>query len=190
MNVGHGKRPSTTLDVAGKRVLVRVDFNVPLGRMAAGRRDDTRIRAALPTIEAAARARRRGRAVSRTWGGPRAVEPELSLEPVGRAAGGAARAPRCAGARLSSAPRSRRWPRAWGRATCCCSRTCASTPERRSNDPELAASLAALGDLYVNDAFGAAHRAHASTAGVARAAARRRPACCWSASSTSCLGVR
>ena len=55
-----------------------------------------------------------------------------------------------------------------GRARSSCSRTCASTPKRRANDPAFASTLASYADVYVNDAFGTAHRAHASTVGIAK----------------------
>ena len=64
----------------------------------------------------------------------------------------------------------------WRTATCCCWRTCASTSARRRTTPSFCAELAALGELYVNDAFGTAHRAHASTAGVAGLPALPMPA--------------
>jgi phosphoglycerate kinase len=139
----HRPRSVESADVAGKRVLVRVDFNVPLedGRVA----DDTRIRAALPTIELLLE-RGAGEVVLMSHlGRPRGPDPALALAPVE--------------ARLRELLPDQRI------------RLLENTrfdPRETANDPELAAELAAHGDIYVNDAFGSAHRAHASTEGVAR----------------------
>jgi phosphoglycerate kinase len=144
------------LDVEGKRVLLRVDFNVPLedGRIT----DDARIRAALPTIEAL---RERGARLllAAHLGRPKDREPELSLRPAAERLSelldGAA--VELAGS-LDEVPdgdivmlENVRYEKG-----------------ETKNDPELAKRYAALADVYVNDAFGAAHRAHASTEGVAR----------------------
>jgi len=138
----HRPRSVRDADVAGKRVLVRVDFNVPLegGRVA----DDTRIRAALPTL---ALLLDRGAAevvLMSHLGRPKGEDPAFSLEPVR--------------ARLRELlPNDR-------------VRLLENTrfePGETKNDPDLARRFAAHGDLYVNDAFGSAHRAHASTEGVA-----------------------
>jgi phosphoglycerate kinase len=163
--VSFAKASVRDADVAGKRVLVRVDFNVPLddGRVA----DDTRIRAALPTIELL---RERGAAVVLVshLGRPKGeVVPELSMEPVG------ARLSELLGGALV-----RQAPAVVGEDV----ETMASglhageilllenvrfEPGETDDDPILAEALARLADVYVDDAFGAAHRAHASTAGVA-----------------------
>ena len=151
-------------EVAGKRVLVRVDFNVPLdgGRVA----DDTRIRAALPTIESL---RERGASLVLVshLGRPKGqVVPELSMTAGRRAPGRAARRAGAAGAR-----RGRRRGQGdgggLGSGEVLLLENVRYEPGETENDPALAAQLAELADLYVNDAFGAAHRAHASTAGVA-----------------------
>jgi phosphoglycerate kinase len=151
-------------DVAGKRVLVRVDFNVPLdgGRVA----DDTRIRAALPTIELL---RERGAAlilVSHLGRPQGKVVPELSMKPVGE------RLAELLGAPVEQAPavvgeevETMAAGLAPGRVLLL--ENVRFEPGETENDPALAASLAGLADLYVDDAFGAAHRAHASTEGVA-----------------------
>lgn len=151
-------------EVAGKRVLVRVDFNVPLdgGRVA----DDTRIRAALPTIESL---RERGASLVLVshLGRPKGkVVRDLSMKAVGQHL-----------AELLDAP-VRQAPKVVGDKVKAMAEGLGSQdvmllenvrfePGETENDPELAEALASLADLYVNDAFGAAHRAHASTAGVA-----------------------
>ncbi len=138
------------LDVAGKRVLVRSDLNVPLdgGRVA----DDTRIRAAMPTVELLLE---RGAHVilCSHLGRPRGErKPELSLRPV------ADRVAELLGRSV-----------AFGEETgdLRMLENLRFDPREELNDPSLAAELASEADLYVNDAFGAAHRAHASTEGVA-----------------------
>ncbi len=161
------KRTLASLDagtIDGRRALVRVDFNVPLedGRVA----DDTRIRAALPTIRFL---RERGARVVLLshLGRPRgAPDPKYSLKPVIRTLESLLGAPVTFIADPTSdaaVAESRRLPRggvALAENTRC-------HPGEEKNDAALAARLAALGDLYVNDAFGSAHRAHASTEGVA-----------------------
>jgi phosphoglycerate kinase len=152
-------------DVAGRRVLVRVDFNVPLdgGRVA----DDTRIRAALPTIEML---RERGASVVLVshLGRPKGkVVPELSMQPVGERLsellGGVLvrQAPAVVGGDVET------MAEGLGAGDVLLLENVRFEPGETENDPALAASLAKLADLFVNDAFGAAHRAHASTAGVA-----------------------
>jgi phosphoglycerate kinase len=142
------------LDVDGKRVLVRVDFNVPLD----GDRitDDTRIRAALPTIE---RLRERGARLllAAHLGRPKDREPEFSLAPV------AARLGELLKTDVELAPDLDHVP---GGGVVMLENI-RYEPGETKNDPQLAQRLADLADAYVNDAFGAAHRAHASTEGVA-----------------------
>ena len=153
------------LDPAGRRVLVRVDFNVPMkdGRVT----DATRIERALPTIRALSERGARVILLSH-FGRPKGERrPELSLQPVAAALEAALGAPvafaaDCIGATAEAAV--------------------AELPEggvlllenlrfhagEEANDAAFAAALAALGDLYVDDAFSAAHRAHASVEALAR----------------------
>jgi phosphoglycerate kinase len=139
------------LDAAGKRVLVRSDLNVPLddGRVA----DDTRIRKALPTIELLLD---RGATVivCSHLGRPKGeYKPELSLRPV------ADRMAELLGREVAFGDE---------HGDLRLLENIRFDPREERNDPSLAEELATLGDAYVNDAFGAAHRAHASTVGVAK----------------------
>ncbi len=151
----------------GARVLARVDFNVPLSGDNGGRAvaDDTRIRAALPTIELL---RDRGAALVLVshLGRPEDREPELSMAPVAARLGellGAevATAPGVVGAEVEAAAE------ALGDGEVLLLENSRYEPGETKNDPELAEALARLGEVYVDDAFGAAHRAHATTHGVA-----------------------
>jgi phosphoglycerate kinase len=139
-------------DVAGKRVLVRVDFNVPLeeGRVA----DDTRIRAALPTLELLLERGARQIVLCSHLGRPKGEPDErYSLRPV------AARAGELLGREVAFDDLS---------PPVTLLENTRFQPGETTNDPALAADLASRADVYVNDAFGSAHRAHASTEGVAR----------------------
>jgi len=151
-------------DLGGKRVLVRVDFNVPLqdGVVA----DDTRIRAALPTLEELRR--RGGRLVLVSHlGRPKDREPGLSLAPVAQRLGELLDAP----VKLAPAVVGDDTSRAVDELSpgeVLLLENVRYEPGETKNDPDLAGALASLADVYVDDAFGAAHRAHASTDGVAR----------------------
>jgi phosphoglycerate kinase len=139
----HRPRSVREADVAGRRVLCRVDFNVPLedGRVA----DDTRIRAALPTIRLVLENGASELSLCSHLGRPKGVDPAFSLRPVEK--------------HLRTLLPDERV------------RVLENTrfhPGETANDPEYARELASHGDVYVNDAFGSAHRAHASTVGVAR----------------------
>jgi phosphoglycerate kinase len=148
------------LDVEGKRVFVRVDFNVPLSQQGQSLSrqitDDTRIRAALPTIE---RLRERGARLllAAHLGRPKDREPELSLKPVAERLGELLDAEVLLAPSLDEVPDGE----------LVMLENVRYEPGETKNDPELAKRYAALADVFVNDAFGAAHRAHASTVGVA-----------------------
>jgi phosphoglycerate kinase len=151
-------------EVEGRRVLARVDFNVPLaeGRVA----DDSRIRAALPTIELL---RERGAKLILVshLGRPDGPDPDLSLAPVAERLGeliaaDVRMAPGVVGPEVEALVGE------LGPSDVLMLENSRFEPGETSNDPELARGLAQLADLYVNDAFGAAHRAHATTQGIAQ----------------------
>ncbi|MFI5038424.1 MAG: phosphoglycerate kinase [Solirubrobacterales bacterium] len=157
------------LDVHGRRVLVRVDVNVPLDTDEGGKpvvADDTRVIAALPTIE---ELRKRGARLvlvshlGRPEGRP---EADLSLAPV------VERLRELTDAKVTLAPgvvgeEVKALTEALDDGEVLVLENVRFEPGETSNDPELAHALAELADVYVNDAFGVAHRAHASTEGVA-----------------------
>ncbi len=151
------------LDLKGKRVFMRVDFNVPLAPGGQEITSDKRIKAALPTIKYALE-QGAGLVLASHLGRPKGkVNPEMSLKPV------AARLSELLGKPVKMAP------------DCVGPEVEAMLPapgevlllenlryhaEEEKNAPEFAQQLAKLGDVYVNDAFGTAHRAHASTEGI------------------------
>ena len=144
------------LDPDGKRVLVRVDFNVPLDERQRIT-DDVRIRAALPTLEELRSRGARQLILAAHLGRPKDHEPELSLKPA------AERLSELLGVDVALAPSLDELPDV----AVVMLENVRYEPAETKNDPELAERYAALADLYVNDAFGAAHRAHASTEAVA-----------------------
>ena len=159
-----------SLDVQGKRVLVRVDFNVPLQTDAEGRvtvADDTRIVAALVTIEEL-RARGARLVLVSHLGRPQGErEEELSMAPV------VERLRELTGASVELAPavvgeQVRALTEALGDGDLLVLENVRFEAGETRNDPEFAGALADLADAYVDDAFGVAHRAHASSEGVAR----------------------
>lgn len=151
------------VDVRDKRVLVRVDFNVPLvDSQTIG--DDTRIRAALPTINELREKQARIILVSHL-GRPKGRDVGLSTEPVARRLGELLGSP----VRFVDeviGPKAQEQVALLGPGDVLMLENVRYEPGETANDPALAEQLGALADVYVNDAFGAAHRAHASTEGV------------------------
>ena len=158
------KKMVTDLDVKGKKVLVRVDFNVPISDGKVG--DDSRIQAALPTINYLLE---NGAAVilcshlGRPKGEP---DPAFSLKPVAEYLGTLVDVPvkfsgDCIGEVAANAAADLKTGE-----VLVLENTRFHAGEKK-NDPEMSKQLASLAELYVNDAFGSAHRAHASTTGVA-----------------------
>ncbi len=171
---GKPRKTIRDVDVEGKRVLVRVDFNVPLreGKVA----DDTRIEAALPTLQYLLD---HGAAVilMSHLGRPKGeVVEDLTMDPVAERLSALLDRPvkkldDCVGASIEEAVRAMGpgGGQGSGQGPVILLENTRFHAEEKANDPDFAAKLAALADIYVNDAFGTAHRAHASTEGVAQA---------------------
>nr|MDQ3386949.1 phosphoglycerate kinase [Actinomycetota bacterium] len=158
------KRGVKDLDVAGKRVLVRVDFNVPIkdGKVT----DDTRIRRALPTIQYLLSEGAEPVLISHLGRPKGQRDPQHSMDPVAEHLEGLLGEPVL---KLDTAvgPEVEDDLENWnGEGVALLENSRFYTGETE-NDPEFARHLANLVDIYVNDAFGAAHRAHATTVGVA-----------------------
>lgn len=164
------KRTIRAVDVSGKRALVRVDFNVPLKEETVA--DDTRIQAALPTLEYLLE-RDAAVILMSHLGRPKGqAVPELRMDPVATRLSKLLGRPvkkldGCIGPEIEAAVQ------AMQPGEVILLENTRFYPQEKANDPAFAAQLAALADVYVNDAFGAAHRAHASTEGVARAIRKR-----------------
>src|SRR5687767_8024352 len=157
------KRTVRDVEVRGRRVLVRVDFNVPLDGEKIT--DDTRIRAALPTIRFLVEGGARVILMTHLGRPDGKVVAGLRLAPVGAHLSAllgrpVAMTPDCVG------PEVRQAVDRLGEGEVLLLENLRFHPEEEDNDADFARELAALGDLYVNDAFGTAHRAHASTEGV------------------------
>ncbi len=158
-------RDLSDAQIRGKRALVRVDFNVPLdedGRIT----DDTRIRAALPTIELLLERGARPVILSHLGRPKGKPEPKYSLQPVSTRLG------ELTGCKVIFVESTDSDEALKASQTCKEGELLLLENTRflggeEKNDPRLSRALAALGDFFVNDAFGAAHRAHASTVGVA-----------------------
>jgi phosphoglycerate kinase len=157
------KKTIRDIDVTGKKVLVRVDFNVPLKETGVG--DDTRVRAAIPTIQYLLDHKAAVILCShlgRPKGGP---DPKYSMKPVAEHLSGLLGKPvkfatDCIGPEASKAAAELK------PGEVLVLENTRFHPEEEKNDMEMARQLAELADLFVNDAFGTAHRAHASTEGV------------------------
>jgi phosphoglycerate kinase len=157
------------LDVKGRRVLLRADFNVPLHRPVVGGpievADDTRIRAALDTL-GELRGRGARLVLVSHLGRPKGPDPELSMRPV------ADRLTELTGAPVGLAPavigpEVAELTRHLAPSEMLMLENVRYEPGETRNDPDLVSALTELADVYVNDAFGTAHRAHASTEGIA-----------------------
>ncbi|MGZ8491731.1 MAG: phosphoglycerate kinase [Gemmatirosa sp.] len=153
-------------ELRGRRALVRVDFNVPLENGAVG--DDTRIRASLPTIRALLEHGARVVLLSHLGRPKGAPEAKYSLFPVATRLAELLEGPKVTFFSTTVGDEVRAATQQLEPGTVALLENTRFLPGEEQNDDALARELATLGDVYVNDAFGAAHRAHASTEGVAR----------------------
>jgi len=150
------------VDVNGKRVLVRVDFNLPMqdGKVT----DDTRIKASAPTI--AEIADKGGKVILLShFGRPKGPDPKESLKPIAAEAARVLKRP-VAFANDCIGPSAQAAVAAMRPGDILCLENTRFHKGEEKNDPDFVAALASLGDIWVNDAFSAAHRSHASTEGL------------------------
>jgi phosphoglycerate kinase len=157
------KKTLKDMDFKGKKVLVRVDFNVPLKDGVVG--DKTRIRAALPTIEYLIKEDAKVLLISHLGRPGGEVKDDLRMDPVAKALANllnkeVKKADDCIGEKVKEAVDNME------NGEVMLLENSRFHAGEKKNDPEFAKELASLADLYVNDAFGAAHRAHATTVGV------------------------
>lgn len=160
------KKTLEDFDLKGKRVLIRVDFNVPMddhGRIT----DDSRITKSLPTIEFAQKKGARVVLMSHLGRPDGKPDPQYSLRPVAEHLSGLLKMP-VKFIEPSIGPPAEEQVNPLRDGEIALLENLRFHSEEEKNDPNFAKALAQLGDLYVNDAFGTAHRAHASTEGIAR----------------------
>jgi phosphoglycerate kinase len=160
------------LDIVGKRLLIRVDFNVPLEPETLEVKDDARIRAALPTVRYAIGKKAKVILASHLGRPDGKVVPSLSLEPAG------ARLSELLGRDVTFADDCvgdgvRKLVADLREGSVLLLENLRFHPEEEANDESFSRELASLCDVYVNDAFGTAHRAHASTVGMVKHVAQR-----------------
>ena len=154
------------VDWRGKTAIVRVDFNVPLSRADGSVADDTRMRAALPTLAYLREHGARTVLLSHLGRPDGKRDPKYSLQPVADRLGELLKSPCPFGPDCIGQP-AQAAVRAIGPGEVVLLENVRFHAEEEANDPSFAADLAKLGDVFVNDAFGTAHRAHASTEGLA-----------------------
>lgn len=160
-----GKKTVQEIDVKGKRVLVRVDFNVPRDKATGEITDDTRIRAALPTIDYLLDHDAKVILMSHLGRPKGQVDETMRLDKVGERLSELLDRPvrkmdEAVGPEVEQAVAQMQ------EGEVVLLENVRFYPGEEKNDPEFSAQLAKLGDIYVNDAFGTAHRAHCSTEGV------------------------
>lgn len=166
LSSGLNKRPYTSLPVSGKRVLVRVDFNAPIDKSTGQVTDDARLRAHIPLIQYLIRQKAKTILVAHLGRPKGQVNPKYSLKPVvaplAKLLGTSVKfADDCIGSKAEQSVASLQ------PGEVLLLENLRFHPEEEKNDPAFAKQLASLAELFIQDAFGAVHRAHASTSAVA-----------------------
>ncbi len=164
--MNYSKKNVTDVDVKGKKVLLRCDFNVPQDKQTRAITDDKRIRAALPTIEYLLDHGAAVIACSHLGKPKGTVRPELTLAPVAERLSELLNKPVIFAADVVG-PDAKAKAAALRPGEIMLLENLRFDPREEKNDPAFAGELASMAELYVSDAFGTVHRAHASTAGVA-----------------------